>query len=69
MLDQYRYEVEYVPEEEKSEEWEQYAQPRLGVISGVSNALEACVLVVSNPSVAREELDEDLEYKRLLFTI
>ncbi|KAG0038630.1 hypothetical protein BGZ82_011361, partial [Podila clonocystis] len=60
VLDRYRYEVERVAEEEKNEEWKQYAQLGLGVISGVSNALEVCVRVVSNPSVAREELDEDL---------
>ncbi|KAF9330009.1 hypothetical protein BG006_006981 [Podila minutissima] len=63
VLDEYRFELQRVAEEEKNEEWKQYAQLGLGVVSGMSNALEACVRVVSTPEEAREELAEDLALK------
>ncbi|KAF9306209.1 hypothetical protein BGZ74_007149 [Mortierella antarctica] len=63
VLDDYRFELQRVAEEEKNEEWKQYAQLGLGVVSGISNALEAFVRVVSNPEEALEELEEDLAFE------
>ncbi|KAG0354767.1 hypothetical protein BG005_006221 [Podila minutissima] len=63
VLDDYRFELQRVAEEEKNEEWKQYARLGLGVVSGISNALEACVGVVSNPEEALEELEEDLAFE------
>ncbi|KAF9410532.1 hypothetical protein BGZ94_001623, partial [Podila epigama] len=57
LLEQYRVELERVA---NTEEWKQYAQVGLPAITASSNALEACLRVVSNPAAAREELDEDL---------
>ncbi|KAG0085272.1 hypothetical protein BGZ93_008742 [Podila epicladia] len=63
VMDDYRFELQRVAEEEKNEEWKLYAQLGLGAVCGVSNALEACVRVVSNPRVARKELEEDLAFE------
>ncbi|KAF9144485.1 hypothetical protein BGX30_012558 [Mortierella sp. GBA39] len=62
ILDQYRIELIRATTDDKIKG---YAVASLGIVVGVSNALEACLRVAADPVAAIDELNEELEAQAL----